>query len=940
MVLIAARSLLSLLFLLSGPPALAGPLVAAPAPKPSLDDWAATLDRVTPAVVSVRNRATRAFDTERAGTSVATAFVVDAERGILLTNRHVVTPGPVVSEAVFLNNEEVPLIPIYRDPIHDFGFFKFDPRAVKHMSLVALPLLPEHAKVGVDLRVVGNDAGEKISILSGTLARIDREAPAYGGDKYNDFNTFYMQAASSTSGGSSGSPVLDIHGHVIALNAGARGEAASSFYLPLDRVVRALARIQAGLPVTRGTIQAVFTHPSFAEAKRLGLPPETEAAIRAERPNETGVLIVDRVIPKGTASDLLKPGDVVTRLNGAVVTTYVPLEAAMDDNVGSTVQLEVERGGKPLKLTISVQDLHAITPSSYLEYGGAILNSLSFQQARNHNEPTGVVYVATNGYALQRAGVADGAVIVAIAGAPTPDLGAAEAVLSALPDGERVQVRFRGLEDKQERVGVLTNERGWFPMRHCERDDVTGRWPCVDLPAPPLAGARGPETVALPTAKSRVAERVARSLVTVEAALPYRTEGVGGESFTGLGLVVDAKQGLVLCDRNTVPVALADVWVSVAGALRVPASVVFIDPNHDLAVVRYDPASIGTTPLTTAVFNTKPVTRREALTQVGLDNRQQVVWGETKVTGNYPMQLSQPRTPGFREYNLDVVVIEGAPLNRGGVLVDKAGHIRAYQASFLDGADKPRENFWGIESAVLDAIVGPLRRGETPDTRTLGVAWETLSVASARDRGLPASEAAALVEHNPGRAQVLAVHRLAAGTEAARMLRPGDILVAVGGRPVVRFAEVEAAAHADIVALRVWRDGLPVDVSVHPVRLPAQGLARAVVWAGALLHEPQFPVSIQRGVPLEGVYVAFGWYGSPADQHRLTGTKRIMAVDDTPTLDLDAFVAAVRGRAGTVRLTLRDLAGRTEVITLKQDADYWPTFELVHGAAGWLRTPL
>lgn len=36
---------------------------------------------------------TRAFDTESAGSSYATGFVVDKARGILLTNRHVCTPG-------------------------------------------------------------------------------------------------------------------------------------------------------------------------------------------------------------------------------------------------------------------------------------------------------------------------------------------------------------------------------------------------------------------------------------------------------------------------------------------------------------------------------------------------------------------------------------------------------------------------------------------------------------------------------------------------------------------------------------------------------------------------------------------------------------------------------------------------------------------------------
>lgn len=78
--------------------------LAAPADSP---EWQATIENVVKSVVSIHFCQTCSFDTDLSMSSQATGFVVDAERGYIMTNRHVACAGPFWGYCIFDNHEEV-----------------------------------------------------------------------------------------------------------------------------------------------------------------------------------------------------------------------------------------------------------------------------------------------------------------------------------------------------------------------------------------------------------------------------------------------------------------------------------------------------------------------------------------------------------------------------------------------------------------------------------------------------------------------------------------------------------------------------------------------------------------------------------------------------------------------------------------------------------------
>ena len=916
--------------------------VLAAEPSEDVTQWEQTLDRVSQAVVSVKVTATRDFDTEGASVSQGTGFVVDFDRGLLLTNRHMVHAGPVVAEGVLLNHTEIDLWPVYRDPVHDFGFYRFDPDEVRNMQAGELALNAEGARVGLDIRVIGNDAGEKLSILDGTLARVDRNAPNYGSDNYNDFNTFYYQAASNTSGGSSGSPVVDINGDVVALNAGGNTGAASSFYLPLHRVVRALDLLQAGQPVTRGTLQATFRYTPFDELVRLGLQPETEERAREIGQIGTGMLVVSRLVPGGPAEDKLAVGDIVVAVDGTELTEFVALEAILDERVGEEVTVVIERGGESLAIEVEVGDLHQVSPSEYLEVGRAVLHDLSYQTARNANREVQGPYLAVAGHMFSAGGVPDSTVLTEIDGVLVPDLDTLEEQLQSKAHGQRMRVRFQMVGDPRHSYeSVVTMDRLWYAMRRCKRDDERGTWPCTDAPPPPDATPEPPPQAALLLDDGeRVAKRVAPSLVLVDFDIPHPTAGVKDFNYVGAGTVLDAEQGLVLVDRDTVPVALGDLTLTFGGTVRVPGRLRFLHPLHNFAIIQYDPALLGEMPVESIRWaRNADVSEGDKLWVVGRDGAHELQAVRTRVDEVSAGWFGLSRTPRFRDSNVEVIRVEDAPGTLGGVLVNRKGEAIALWASFLDQSSGDR-GYFGLPSSFIRPVTDALARGEVPEVYGLGADLAGTALVEARDRGLPDSWVTVLQQKDPERREVLQIYRVHGESPAFGVLRDTDLLLAIDGEPVTRMDEIEQRLGPEPLDLEILRDGKTMNVEVQPQGLTGNGVDRVVSWAGLIAHEPHFEVGAQRGIVADGIYVAWLWYGSPASRYGIRPTRRIIAVDGVPTPDLDAFLAAVEGRAdrSPVRLEMEVLDGARRVHTLKLDDRFWPTQVLELRDGQWNRS--
>lgn len=573
----------------------------------------------------------------------------------------------------------------------------------------------------------------------------------------------------------------------------------------------------------------------------------------------------------------------------------------------------------------------------------------------------GAPYVADPGYFLQRSRIGRGSIIHSINGVKTPDLETLKNYLKQCANGERIVIKYSKLTDKPERVEVVHIDRRWFPFCEYTRDDKLGTWHCesfdpsesqLNSTARASSGTNSVGSTTMLPGKNKVEGILARSLVTVDYDRPFSVNSLSTSNYRGTGLVIDAKKGLVVVDRNTVTDSLGDAMVTFASTIMVPAQVVFVHPVHNFAIVQYDPKLIGSTPIESCKISpqklqpSEPVWLVGLMSSVGRSGHSELVSRDTIVSGVKWIGLPMPNPPRYQEHNLEMVALQDVVGTEGGVVCNEEGAVQAFWASFSfqqqrPGGSKVESQFnRGIPIDIVMESAASLMEGKTPELWDLGVDFEHISLAKGRELGLDQSLAEILEKDAPDRRTILSVGRRWGGTEAAKVLKNGDILVAVDGKIVTSFREVEKCTQKPKVKLTIVRDGQEIQVDVKTLFLEQTEINRIVFWQGLLLQAPPLSVSAQRSISLEdGIYVSCRYSGSPAARYGPPPTSRIKEIDGIKITSIDDFLAAVTAKTSnsSVRIKYTDLSGKDRLSTLKLEPEYWPTSELVFENGAWHR---
>ncbi|MCU0895726.1 MAG: DegQ family serine endoprotease [Rhodospirillales bacterium] len=329
--------------------------------------------------------------------SAGSGVIIDARRGYVLTNNHVIENATDIA-VTLKDRRQFKAKLIGRDPETDIALLQIDGR-----DLTALVVgNSDKLRVGDYVLAIGNPFGLGQTVTSGIVSALGRSGLNIEG--YEDF----IQTDASINPGNSGGALVNLRGELVGINtaivAPAGGNVGIGFAVPTNMAKAVMDQLVSFGEIRRGRLGIAIQD----------VTPDLAEALRLDRP--TGAVVTN--VERGSSAERsgLAAGDVIVAVNGE------PIDGASDLRnqiglapIGEKVGLEVIRDGKRRSLTAEVAKIRvasAAAGEAAPQLRGAVLRDLDPGSGRQG----GGVLVASveRGSPAWRVGLRDGDVIVAV----------------------------------------------------------------------------------------------------------------------------------------------------------------------------------------------------------------------------------------------------------------------------------------------------------------------------------------------------------------------------------------------------------------------------------------------------------------------------------------------------------------------------------------------
>ncbi|MDP2130228.1 MAG: Do family serine endopeptidase [Erythrobacter sp.] len=277
----------------------------------------------------------------REAQSLGSGFIISAD-GFVVTNNHVVSPdsrAKLESITVTLpDGTEYEAELVGADAASDLAVLKI--KANRSFPFVTFGD-SSAARVGDWVVAIGNPFGLGGTVTSGIISAVYRNTGQ--GGAYDR----YLQTDASINRGNSGGPLFDMRGNVIGINnaifSPSGGSVGIGFAIPAEIAAPIVEQLRDGREIQRGYLGVGLQPIDEDFAASLGLPKRRGELVQTVQDDS----------PAARAG--LKPGDIVTKVNGKDVTgeqTVSFLVANMEP--GAQVPVELLRDGKRLALNVTL----------------------------------------------------------------------------------------------------------------------------------------------------------------------------------------------------------------------------------------------------------------------------------------------------------------------------------------------------------------------------------------------------------------------------------------------------------------------------------------------------------------------------------------------------------------------------------------------------------